>query len=235
MQILFPLKDLRALPGLLALALPLWAGDAPKPPAPETLMRESLARQRQAVASMAASVEAQRRAVEKQPAVKPSDQAAPAAPFFSRSFSMPSLPALPAPSEPAFACPPLPATELDGLIESAAQREELAPELLRGVIRQESAAHPCAVSTKGAMGLMQLMPATAFQLGVADAFDPKENVDAGARLLKQLLKMYGGDVPLALGAFNAGPGRVNQAGGVPDIPETLDYVQKVLSFVPWSK
>jgi len=117
-------------------------------------------------------------------------------------------------------------------VDDAAQREDLEPDLIRSVIRQESAARPCAVSSKGAMGLMQLMPTTALQFGVSDAFDPKENVSAGARLLKQLLAMYGGDVSLALGAFNAGPGKVTPSGGLPDYPETLDYVQKVLSFLP---
>jgi len=228
MRIPFQIRQLRLLPALLALAGRLPAGDVPKPPTPETLMRESLARQRQAVASMAVSVEAQRRSLGKQLAQQP-----PSSLFFTLPALLP--PPVPPVSEPSFACPPLPASELDTLVDDAAQREALAPNLLRSVIRQESAARPCAVSSKGAMGLMQLMPATALQLGVADAFDPKENVDAGARLLKQLLKTYNGDVPLALGAFNAGPGRVKQAGGLPDIPETLDYVQKVLSFLPWSQ
>jgi soluble lytic murein transglycosylase-like protein len=127
------------------------------------------------------------------------------------------------------------AADLDSLIGAAAQTEQLEPDLLRGVIQQESGARPCAVSPKGAMGLMQLMPATALELGVRDALDPKENVEGGARFLKQLLNMYGGDVSLALGAFNAGPGRVNQAGGVPEIPETVDYVQKILGLLPQSQ
>jgi soluble lytic murein transglycosylase-like protein len=76
------------------------------------------------------------------------------------------------------------------------------------------------------------MPATALQLGVGDAFDPKENVDAGAHFLKQLLQVYGGDTALALGAFNAGPGKISQAGGLPAYPETIDYVRKVLSLTP---
>jgi soluble lytic murein transglycosylase-like protein len=78
------------------------------------------------------------------------------------------------------------------------------------------------------------MPATAAQLGVKDPFDPRENLDAGAKFLKQLMSMYE-DLPLALGAYNAGPGKVNLAEGVPKIPETLNYVQKILSVlpVPW--
>jgi soluble lytic murein transglycosylase-like protein len=118
------------------------------------------------------------------------------------------------------------------LVEEAADREDLEPDLIRSVIRQESAARPCAISSKGAIGLMQLMPSTALQLGVSDSFDPKENVNAGARLLKQFLNMYGGNVALALGAFNAGPNKVTQTGGLPNYAETLDYVQKVLSFLP---
>lgn len=122
--------------------------------------------------------------------------------------------------------------ELGELVDQAAEEADVEPDLLRGVIQQESAARPCAISPKGAMGLMQLMPSTAFQLGVADAFDPKQNVDGGARLLKQLLTLYGGDLTLALAAFNAGSGKVNEAGGVPDFPETLQYVRKVLAQLP---
>jgi soluble lytic murein transglycosylase-like protein len=132
----------------------------------------------------------------------------------------------------AFNCDPLPASELDSLIQAAAQREELQPELLQSIAREESAFRPCAVSPKGAMGLMQLMPATATELGVKDPFDPKESIDAGAKLLKKFLSMYR-DVPTALGAYNAGPARVNQAGGIPDLFETVKYIQKVLAPLPW--
>ncbi len=211
-----------------ALAGRLLAADGANPAAKATA--EAALRQRQAVSAMAASLDAQRRSLQSQVGRTP-----------ARSFfTLPPLPPVrPLPMsavplmEPVAACPPLAESELDALVDQAALREDIEPDLLRSVIRQESAARPCAVSRKGAMGLMQLMPATALQLGVDDAFDPKENVDAGARLLKQLLKMYGGDIPLALGAFNAGPGKVNQAGGLPDYPETLDYVQKVLSALPF--
>jgi len=219
-------NNLNWLAGLLLLATAAWAAD-PKPvPESGKPLAEAVARQRQAVASMAAGVEAQRRSVQGQLAQVPAGS----------FFALPPLPRLPASAvpraEPFADCPPLATSELDGLIDRAARREALAPDLLRGVILQESAARPCAVSAKGAQGLMQLMPGTAQQLGVRDAFNPKENVNAGAHFLKQLLDQYGGDVNLALGAFNAGPGRVNQAGGVPDFPETLDYVQKVLAFLP---
>jgi soluble lytic murein transglycosylase-like protein len=190
--------------------------------------------QRQAVARMTAALEAQHRALETQLGSLPSSgfftlPPVPRLPRRARS-TWPALPFTAVP--PAASCPALPESELNELVEQAALREDLDPDLLRGVIRQESAARPCAVSSKGAMGLMQLMPATALDLGVADAFDPKENVDAGARFLKQLLRLYGGDVVLALSAFNAGPGRVNQAGGVPPFPETIGYVQKILGLLP---
>ena len=212
---------------VLGLAARLPAADAAK--AAAKAMQQSVSQQRQAVASMAASLEAQRRSLHFHGTHLP----APPVPSSSALAPLQPVPPLSIPGVPLWeSCPPLPAAELDALVEDAAQREELKPDLIRGVIRQESAARPCAVSSKGAMGLMQLMPATALQFGVGDAFDPKENVTAGARLLKQLLTMYGGDVSLALGAFNAGPGKVSQAGGLPDYPETLDYVQKVLSFLP---
>lgn len=206
------------LAGTLALATSLSAADRTHSAGSAKAMEQSVAKQREAVVAMAGSLAAQRRSVQGQLAGMPSR------PFFRQPAL--SLPSTPSP------CPPLAASELGPLVDQAAEQENLDPELLLSVIRQESAARPCAVSSKGAMGLMQLMPATALQLGVADAFNPKENVNAGARLLKQLLQSYGGDLPLALGAFNAGPGKVNQAGGVPDYPETVDYVQKVLSFLP---
>ena len=127
-----------------------------------------------------------------------------------------------------FACDALPEPELAALIDAAAKREDLQPEIIRAVVRKESAAHPCAVSAKGAQGLMQLMPATASQLSVGNPFDPKENIDAGAKLLKQLLTKYAGDLSLALGAYNAGSGRVDKAGGIPEIAETQNYVAEIL-------
>ena len=215
------LNDFRRLVWLLLLPVSLPAAEPSKLAA--KAMQEAISQQRQAVASMSASLQAQRRSLRTQVAHLPAPPPSTLAPFLP-------LPPVLAPEVPP--CPPLPDSTLDSLVEDAAQREDLQPDLIRSVIRQESAARPCAVSSRGAMGLMQLMPATALQFGVADAFDPKQNVNAGARLLKQLLTTYGGDVSLALGAFNAGPGKVSQAAGLPDYPETLDYVQKVLSFLP---
>jgi soluble lytic murein transglycosylase-like protein len=125
-------------------------------------------------------------------------------------------------------CDPLASDELDPLIEESAEKEGVNPDLVRAVINQESAARPCVVSDKGAQGLMQLMPATAGQFEVRDPFDPKQNIDAGTRLLKLLLDRYDNDIPLALGAYNAGPSRVDRQGGVPQIPETLNYVTRIL-------
>ena len=83
------------------------------------------------------------------------------------------------------------------------------------------------------MGLMQLMPATAEQLGIQNPFDAASNVDAGARFLRQLLNRYSGDIPRALGAYNAGPTKVDAAGGVPAIPETVDYIRQIMSNLPF--
>jgi soluble lytic murein transglycosylase-like protein len=117
------------------------------------------------------------------------------------------------------------------IIEGAAKAHELRPELLRAVIQQESAFRPCAVSSQGAQGLMQLMPDTVGRFGVKDAFDPQQNIEAGAKFLKQLIDKYKGDLAQALGAYNAGPETVDQAGGVPQIRETQDYVKAILEKV----
>ena len=189
-------------------------------------MEDAAAKQRQAVAAQQKSLDAQRQAIRKQIGQQPG----------SSFFLLPPPVPLPGSGLVPFLsssnCPPLSPGRVDTLVTEAALREQVQPELLRSVIRQESAFRPCAISARGAMGLMQLMPDTASQFGVTDPLDPQENVDAGARFLKQLLGMYGGDLPLALGAFNAGPGRVTAAGGIPPIPQTLDYVHKVLSFLP---
>ncbi|MBZ5725581.1 MAG: lytic transglycosylase domain-containing protein [Acidobacteriia bacterium] len=125
-------------------------------------------------------------------------------------------------------CEPIADAVVAPLIDSAAKAHEVQPKLLRAVIEQESALRPCAVSVKGAQGLMQLMPSTAEQFGVHDPFDPKENIEAGAKYLKQLLDKYKGDIAQALGAYNSGPATVDQAGGIPDIRETRDYVDAIL-------
>ena len=126
-------------------------------------------------------------------------------------------------------CAPMSAFSARGLVEGAAKRAGIDAGLLQAVAEQESAWHPCAVSVKGAQGLMQLMPGTAAELGVHDPFDAEQSLDAGAALLKKLLTRYSGDLNRVLGAYNAGPARVDAAQGVPEIPETMQYVDKILN------
>jgi soluble lytic murein transglycosylase-like protein len=125
-------------------------------------------------------------------------------------------------------CQPIAEPELARMIDSVAHAENVDATLVREVARQESGFHACAVSPKGAEGLMQLMPATQLSLEVRNPFDPQESLTAGAKLLKQLLDRYNGDLKLALSAYNAGPTRVDQAAGVPAILETQGYVSDIL-------
>jgi soluble lytic murein transglycosylase-like protein len=117
--------------------------------------------------------------------------------------------------------------DIDSAIEQAAARHNVDPNLVRAVVKVESNFNPNAVSRKGAMGLMQLMPSTARQLNVKNPFDPEQNVDAGVRHLKQLLESYGGDVKLTLAAYNAGAGAVARSAGVPHYAETQNYVRRI--------
>ena len=117
--------------------------------------------------------------------------------------------------------------DLDALIRELSERYGLAPELVRAVIRQESAFDPFAVSVKGAQGLMQLMPGTAQRFGVQDVFDPAENVLGGVKYLRFLMDRYEGDTRLALAAYNAGEGAVDRYEGVPPYAETRDYVERI--------
>jgi soluble lytic murein transglycosylase-like protein len=119
-------------------------------------------------------------------------------------------------------------SDITALATAAARRHGLDPALVLAVVKVESAFRPQAVSPKGAQGLMQLMPPTARDLGVEDAFDPEQNLDGGARYLRQLLIRYKGDVKRALAAYNAGPGAVDRHKGIPPYRETRQYVRRVL-------
>jgi soluble lytic murein transglycosylase-like protein len=123
---------------------------------------------------------------------------------------------------------PAAAGDLERLAGEAARRHGLDPALVRAVVAVESGFQPEAVSPKGAQGLMQLMPATARELGVADPFDAAANLDGGSRYLRSLLARYEGDLPKALAAYNAGMGAVARHRGVPPYAETRQYVKKVL-------
>ena len=179
---------------------------------------------------MAPSLEQQRASVQKQAATAVNAPASTPSSFFTIPWPSP-VPLVPMePVQPA--CDPIPEEQLSGLIDQAAKREDMKAELIRAVIGKESASRPCAISAKGAQGLMQLMPDTAAQFAVTDPFDPKQNIDAGTKFLKQLLTKYNGDVKLALSAYNAGPNRVDRDGGVPAIQETMDYVSDILAKLP---
>lgn len=121
-----------------------------------------------------------------------------------------------------------PTLDLNEVVTSASGRYRLDPDLVNSVIKAESGFNARAVSPKGAQGLMQLMPGTASQLGVPNAFDPKANVEGGTKYLRELLERYNFDIVKALAAYNAGPQRVEQFGGVPPFYETRAYVARIV-------
>jgi soluble lytic murein transglycosylase-like protein len=129
------------------------------------------------------------------------------------------------PGTPAATPPPA----INRLVNHAAQRFRVDPRLVRAIIQVESDYNPNAVSSKGAMGLMQLIPATAERFGVNNPFNPGQNIEGGVNYLKYLLNLFKGDVNLSLAAYNAGEHSVLRQGGVPDIAETVNYVRKVRS------
>ena len=117
----------------------------------------------------------------------------------------------------------------EDLIQQASSKYGVDADLVKAVIQNESAYDPSAVSSAGALGLMQLMPATADSLGVDNPLDPAQNIDGGVKLLRELLNQFGGNVSNTLAAYNAGPGAVQQYGGIPPYQETQTYVRRVLS------
>lgn len=121
----------------------------------------------------------------------------------------------------------LPPPEINDLVEQTASRHQIDPQLVHAIIKVESEYDPRAVSRKGAMGLMQLIPETAQRFGVENPFNPKENIEGGISYLKYLLDLYRGDLSLSLAAYNAGEGAVQRFGGIPSFVETRNYVRKV--------
>ncbi len=119
----------------------------------------------------------------------------------------------------------------DNLIRRAAEHYSVGFGLIKAVIHAESGFNPRAMSRKGALGLMQLMPGTARKLGIRDVFDPEQNIRGGTRYLKQMLELYNDNLRLSLAAYNAGPAAVDRIGGVPPFPETHDYIHRVLSLM----
>ncbi len=119
-------------------------------------------------------------------------------------------------------------SEIDDMIEAHARAKSLDPALVHAVVTVESSYDPSARSRKGAMGLMQLMPATASSLGVDNPYDPEQNLRGGTAYLRRMLDRFGGNPELALAAYNAGPEAVDRHGGLPPYPETHDYVDRVM-------
>ncbi len=119
--------------------------------------------------------------------------------------------------------------QIQNIVSQVAKKYEVDEKLVNAVIKQESGFNPKATSHCGAMGLMQLMPATAKSLGVKDAYNPVQNIEGGVRYLSNLLKKYNGNTVLALAAYNAGPNAVSKYGGVPPYSETQNYVKNILA------
>jgi hypothetical protein len=128
---------------------------------------------------------------------------------------------------PAPKASPDPSVTVNELVASIARRHEVEPSLVDSVIRVESNYNPNAVSSAGAMGLMQLIPSTARRFGVNNTFHPEQNIEGGVRYLKYLMQLYNGDERLALAAYNAGEGAVAKYKGIPPYPETQNYVYQV--------
>ena len=123
----------------------------------------------------------------------------------------------------------------DDIIVSVAQEHRVPPELVHSIINAESNYDTWAISSKGAMGLMQLMPVTATQYKVMNVFDPRQNIQGGVKYLVDLIKLYDGDTQRVLAAYNAGQEAIKRYGGIPPYRETKNYIKKVMAAYPKSK
>ena len=140
-------------------------------------------------------------------------------------------PANPSDFEVGLAGPQATKMQIQATILQVAREQNMDPNLLRAVVDAESGFNPNETSKTGAMGLMQLMPDTARSVGVANVLNPYQNLTGGAKYLNQMIKRYDGNVALALAAYNAGPGKVDKARGIPNIPETQKYVNRIMTQV----
>lgn len=158
-----------------------------------------------------------------------------AAAMSSAPLARPVLAILPPPAKPATPTVDVstefvalrPSEAYADIIAEASEQYDLDADLIHAVMQAESAFHPYAVSRAGAEGLMQLMPELSDEMGVSNAFDPRENIMAGVRYLKRLLDYHKGDLDLALASYNAGPGNVERYGGVPPFRETRNYIKTI--------
>lgn len=125
-------------------------------------------------------------------------------------------------------------TKYDEIIKIIAEKHRLEPALIHSIILTESGYDPFAISSKGAIGLMQLMPETAKAYGVVNPFNPAENIEGGAKYLKDLIYLFNGRTKLVLAAYNAGQETIKKNGGIPPYPETINYVKKVMTLYPES-
>jgi soluble lytic murein transglycosylase-like protein len=121
--------------------------------------------------------------------------------------------------------------DFNQIIDSTSKKYNINSAIIKAVIKAESNFDPSVVSSAGAMGLMQLMPDTALSLGVVEPFDPMENIEGGVKYLKDMLNKFGGNLELALAAYNAGPGNVTKYGGIPPFQETQNYVAKIMGYI----
>ncbi len=213
------LLKLAALAGALLLVLPAWCADPPLPAKPPAARVAYLA-----VLRNGFSIQHLRREVREGGITRLYTAGDDFVDVGTAQIAAIETLELPPEPPPASATPTVPQ-----LVDLASDRHRLDADFIRSVIRAESNFNLRAVSPKGAQGLMQLMPQTAVQLGVQDAFDPAANIEGGTRYLRELLLQYHGDVAKALAAYNAGPQRVAQYHGVPPYRETRAYVRRVIN------